>query len=167
MKMKHLSLLTLLSVLLFTLALSGCSGNQTATGTVNMTELQKVLLAADDSLPEMISVTSDADDASKLFSYLSDFPYDKVQSFLLSYSATGKADEIAVIATKSPEDATEAAKTLRAHLDSRIKLFQQYGKEEVPRAEGALIFTQDQYAVLIISDHSDAVKTAFAQHLST
>lgn len=129
MKTKQRSLAAVLATLLFALALSGCANGQAAQTTVRMTELQKVMLAADSSLPEMISVTSDADDATKLFSYLSDFPYDKVQSFLLSYSATGKADEIAVIATKSPEDAAEAAKTLHAHLESRIKLFQQYGKE--------------------------------------
>lgn len=166
MKMKQLSLFTLLSALLLTFVLSGCSGSQATGAVVSMTELQKVMLAADSSVPEMISVTSDADDAAKLFSYLSDFPYDKVESFLLSYSATGKADEIAVIATKSSEDAADAAKTLRTHLDNRIKLFQQYGKEEVSRAEKGLIFTQDQYAVLIICNNSDAVKTAFTQHLS-
>ena len=76
------------------------------------------MLAAAPSLSETASTTGDAADAKETFSYVSDLPYDKVENFLLSYSTTGKADEIAVIAVKDPADVTKAADSLRAHVES-------------------------------------------------
>ena len=99
------------------------------------------------------------------YEYVSDLPYDKVENFLLSYSTTGKADEIAVIAVKDSADVTKAADSLRAHVESRRKLFLQYGPAEAARVEKAQVFTKDQYAVLIICDDSPTVKTAFDDFL--
>lgn len=62
---------------------------------------------------------------------------------------------------------TGDASTLRAHVDDRLKLFQQYGPDQASRVEKAEIFTKDQYAVLLICDDSDAVKTAFEDFLSS
>lgn len=53
----------------------------------------------------------------------------------MSYSTTGKADEIAVIAVKDSADVTKAADSLRAHVESRRKLFLQYGPAEAARVE--------------------------------
>ena len=109
--------------------------------------------------------SKDAADAKETFSYVSDLPYDKVENFLLCYSTTGKADEIAVIAVKDSADVTKAADSLRAHVESRRKLFLQYGPAEAARVEKAQVFTKDQYAVLIICDDSPTVKTAFDDFL--
>ena len=131
-----------------------------------MEAMQTALLAADPTLPEMRSITGQVGDAETLFTYVSDLPYEKVDDFLLSYSAEGKADEIAVIAVKDPADAEAAADTLRAHLDQRLTLFRQYSPDEVSRAEKALVFTQDQYAVLLICDGNQDVKAAFEELLT-
>lgn len=166
--MKTRYLLSLLLAGLLTLALCGCGGNETpaAAQTADMEALQTALLAADPSLPEMRSITGKVEDAQKLFTYVSDLPYDKVEDFLLSYSAEGKADEIAVIAVKDPADAEEAAGTLRAHLEQRLTLFQQYTPDQVSRAEKALVFTQDQYAVLLICDGNQDVKATLEDFLT-
>ena len=160
-------LLPLLLTGLLILALAGCGGNETSpTQTADMEAMQTALLAADPTLPEMRSITGQVGDAETLFTYVSDLPYEKVDDFLLSYSAEGKADEIAVIAVKDPADAEAAADTLRAHLDQRLTLFRQYSPDEVSRAEKALVFTQDQYAVLLICDGNQDVKTAFEEFLT-
>ena len=165
--MKTRPLLPLLLAGLLALALCGCGGNGTTPAqTADMEAMQKALLAADPTLPEMRSITGQVEDAEKLFTYVSDLPYDKVEDFLLSYSAEGKADEIAVIATKDPADAEEAADTLRAHLDQRLTLFRQYSPDQVSRAEKALVFTQDQYAVLLICDGNQDVKAALEEFLT-
>ena len=156
----------LLCAALFSLLLGGCTVSQAVAGTADMGQLQKAMLDADSTLPEMISITGSVDDASQLFTYLSELPYEKVENFLLSYSATGKADEVAVVAVKNPEDVESAAESLRTHMANRIKLFQQYTPEEAIRAEKGIVFTKDQYAVLIICDDSTAVKTAFETFLS-
>lgn len=152
---------------LLILALCGCGGNETSPAqTADMEAMQTVLLAADPTLPEMRSITGQVGDAETLFTYVSDLPYEQVDDFLLSYSAEGKADEIAVIAVKDPADAEAAADTLRAHLDQRLTLFRQYSPDEVSRAEKALVFTQDQYAVLLICDGNQDVKAAFEEFLT-
>lgn len=163
-------LLSALCALCLALGLCACSGGGSAADTTaeaDMEDLQTAMLAADPSLPEMLSVTGDVEDAARLFTYVSDFPYEKVENFLLSYSATGKADEIAVIAVKDKADIDAAAQTLRAHLEDRLKLFRQYEPEEVARAEQGQVFTKGPYAVLIISDDAAAVKTAFEDYLTT
>lgn len=152
---------------LLILALCGCGGNETSpTQTADMEAMQTALLAADPTLPEMRSITGQVGDAETLFAYVSDLPYEQVDDFLLSYSAEGKADEIAVIAVKDPADAEAAADTLRAHLDQRLTLFRQYSPDEVSRAEKALVFTRDQYAVLLICDGNQDVKAAFEEFLT-
>ena len=142
----------LVIALLAVLSLAACGNEGSGTATVNMKQLQQAMLAAAPSLSETASTTGDAADAKETFSYVSDLPYDKVENFLLSYSTTGKADEIAVIAVKDP-------------VESRRKLFLQYGPAEAARVEKAQVFTKDQYAVLIICDDSPAVKTAFDDFL--
>ena len=155
----------LVIALLTVLSLAACGNEGSGTATVNMKQLQQAMLAAAPSLSETASTTGDAADAKETFSYVSDLPYDKVENFLLSYSTTGKADEIAVIAVKDPADVTKAADSLRAHVESRRKLFLQYGPAEAARVEKAQVFTKDQDAVLIICDDSPAVKTAFDDFL--
>lgn len=140
----------LVIALLAVLSLAACGNEGSGTATVNMKQLQQAMLAAAPSLSETASTTGDAADAKETFSYVSDLPYDKVENFLLSYSTTGKADEIAVIAVKDSADVTKAADSLRAHVESRRKLFLQYGPAEAARVEKAQVFTKDQYAVLII-----------------
>ena len=149
----------LVIALLAVLSLAACGNEGSGTATVNMKQLQQAMLAAAPSLSETASTTGDAADAKETFSYVSDLPYDKVENFLLSYSTTGKADEIAVIAVK------DSADSLRAHVESRRKLFLQYGPAEAARVEKAQVFTKDQYAVLIICDDSPTVKTAFDDFL--
>lgn len=166
------ALLSLLAVCLLAVSLTACSGGGAAPSTtVNMDQLQKAMLAADPTLAKDItsitSNTGDASEAKKNFSYFSTLDYEKVDRYLLSYSSSGTADEVAVIAVKDAADVSEAASTLRAHVDDRLKLFQQYGPDQASRVEKAEIFTKDQYAVLLICDDSDAVKTAFEDFLSS
>ena len=107
-------LLSLLAVCLLAVSLTACSGGgATPSTTVNMEQLQKAMLAADPTLAKDItsitSNTGDASEAKKNFSYFSTLDYEKVDRYLLSYSSSGTADEIAVIAVKDAADVSEAA----------------------------------------------------------
>lgn len=102
----------LVIALLAVLSLAACGNEGSGTATVNMKQLQQAMLAAAPSLSETASTTGDAADAKETFSYVSDLPYDKVENFLLSYSTTGKADEIAVIAVKDSADVTKDRKSV-------------------------------------------------------
>ena len=68
-----------------------------------------------------------------------------------------------VIAVKDEADVREAKSTLEEHKQDRYKLLEQYEPKEVKRVKDGLVFTNGRYAVLIISDNSGAVKTAFEE----
>jgi hypothetical protein len=90
--------------------------------------------------------------------------YDKIDDFFVSYAVEGKnADEIVVIAVKDKNDVNIAKQTLEDHRESRRKLFEQYEPEQVKRIEDGIIFTEKQYAVLIICDNRDGVRKAFEE----
>lgn len=153
-----------LSLILIICLLGGCS-SQKAT-TVDMADLQSAMLAADCSLPAMTCVNGETEGADELFTYLSDLTYDKVSDFFLSYSTEGKADEVAVITLKNASDVDLAQKSLETHVKKRLQLFQQYSPDQAELIEEAAVFTSENYAVLIICDDVNAVKTAFTDFLS-
>lgn len=155
-----------LCLLLTVLVICSCGANNVEE-TVSMYDLREAMLAADPALPDMVSVSDADEDARNLFSYLSDMDYEKVEHYFLSYSAEGKADEIAVITVKNPANAEEAKASLQEHLDSRIKLLKEYEPEEVERLEKGQIFTKKQYAVLIICEDTDKVKKEFNNYVSS
>lgn len=160
---KYVIALALLAVL----ALAGCGaeGGGTAAGTADMEALQQTMLKADASLPEMLSVTSSVSDAEKLFTYLSDFDYGKVDAYLLSYASGGTADELAVIAVKDEADLQEARDSLEKHRQDRLKLFQTYGPEQAARVEKGVVTTHDRYAILLICDNTDDALAAFTSYI--
>ena len=157
-----LSLIVLLSAL--AVMITGCSSN-TNSDMVSMYELQKTALASDDTLPEMQTVNSSAENAGDLFSYISDISYDKVEGYFLAYSSKGLADEIAVVCVREASDAEEMVKSLKAHVDSRVKMYSTYDPSQVDRASSALVFSDGRYAILIISDKQDAVKSAILEQI--
>jgi hypothetical protein len=163
---KKLCSLLVLCALTAVLA-AGCSQDTTDSGeTVDMATLQQTLLDAAPNLPEMLTLTDQEGDADQ-FSYFSSLSYDKVDGFLLAYSASGlEADEIAVIAVKDPADVNEAEASLEEHLANRLLLYQQYGPDQVSRVESGRVFTQGRYAVLVICDDTQAVKDAFEAAVS-
>lgn len=176
-------------VLLSFLLLTGCgpkpqpeteSGAQTETGAqtepnseteasaVSMYDLRVAMEGADASLPSMLNASSVEEDAESNFKNISEkLEYEKIDSYFISYSEDGEyADEIVVIAMKDRADVKDALDCLRQHRDNRYKLYEQYQPREVKRVEDGLIFSQEQYAVLIISDNSSAVKKAFEQAIN-
>lgn len=149
-----------LAVVLTAVVFGGCGAGKSQ-DTVSMYDLNQTMEAADQSLPDMLYASSADGNAEEQFVHISDMDYSKVDSYFVSYSKEGKADEITVIAVKDPADVTEAKESLERHRQSRIKLLNQYEPREVKRMEDGVIYTQGQYAVLLICDHSDAVRRAF------
>ena len=164
MKQRIISLVLALTA---ALALAGCGGSSGGvTAPADMEAMQQAMLAADPALPEMLSVTSSVEDAKKLFTYLSDLDYEKVEGYLLSYSSSGTADEIAVIEVKDPADADEAKASLERHMADRLKLFQTYGPDEAARVEKGVVAVSGPYAYLVICDDTEAVIAAFDTYVS-
>jgi hypothetical protein len=153
-------------IFVFGLSVCGCGGKDASIGdTVSMYDLRTAMEAADTSLPEMTVLSKNDENAESLFTdNISDMDYDKIDDFFVSYAVEGKnADEIVVIAVKDKNDVNTAKQTLEDHRESRRKLFEQYEPEQVKRIEDGIIFTEKQYAVLIICDNRDGVRKAFEE----
>jgi hypothetical protein len=94
--------------------------------------------------------------------------YGDVEDFFLLYAenGAGNADEIAVIAVKNGRDVSAAAESLRAHAQYRTQLYSTYDPTQVPKLNGALVFTEGAYAVLIVCNDPAAVRVAFDTFLA-
>ncbi len=132
---------------------------------VDMGELCAAMISADESFPAMTTVDSSEEKASKLFIYISEMDYSKVDGFLLSYADDGASYELAVIAVKDRGDVREAEASLKEHLESRINLYKNYSPENLPNAEAALVGTNGRYAYLIMCDDPNAVKAAMIEKI--
>ena len=66
----------------------------------------------------MLNASSAEENAEENFKHISDLDYSKVDSYFVSYSEEGLADEIAVIAVKDPQDVKEAKESLDDHRDA-------------------------------------------------
>ncbi len=152
----------LAAVLLFSLVTS-CTKKKDEM--ISMYDLQKALLAADDTLPEMMTVNSSSDGAEDLFTYVSDVGYSKVEGFIISYSSKGLADEIVVVCMKEESDVSEMIVSLNGHRDSRVLTYQNYDPSQTERAQNALVFSHGRYAALIISDNQDDVKAELIKQI--
>lgn len=140
------------------LGISGCAGDESQ---ISIYELQKAMVTADISLPEMLISNSNEENAEKTFSYLSEMDYNKVESYFLAYAADGMAYEIAAVVLKDSADAKQLRDSLQKHLDGRISLYRTYEPEQVQRAEAAVIVTKGNAVALIMCDDIKAAETAF------
>lgn len=135
--------------------------NNSSANSVSIYDLQTTMLQSDNTLPDMITVNSNTENAGELFQYISDMDYDKVDGFFLGYSSEGLADEVALIRVKSSSDVETAYSSLQKHVEKRVNLYRTYDPTQTSRAESALVFKNGNYAILIISDNASDIKKAF------
>lgn len=144
------------------LALSLCACGE-KTKSIDMQALENSMVSADKSLPEMKVSGSWDENAEKAFSYISDLEYNKIHGFFLAYAADGMAYEIAVVQLKDKSDASAMADSLREHVRSRVQMYKTYEPEQVQRAESAVVKTDGDCVLLIMSDAPQNAETAFKE----
>ena len=155
---------------MLTVLLSSCSAAKSGGSfeSVSIYDLSKEMVQAGGTLAEMSYASSQDSNAESAFSRISDMDYGKVDSFFVSYATDGSAsaDEIVVIAVRNIEDAPEAEKSLKDHLDYRMSLYRTYGAKQLPKLEKAEVFTDGNYAVLIVADNPGSIRSAFNSFIS-
>lgn len=144
------------------LALSLCACGE-KTKSIDMQALENSMVSADKTLPEMKVSGSWDENAEKAFSYISDLGYNKIHSFFLAYAADGMAYEIAVVQLKDKSDASAMADSLREHVRSRVQMYKTYEPQQVQRAESAVVKTDGDCVLLIMSDAPQNAETAFKE----
>lgn len=144
------------------LALSLCACGE-KTKSIDMQALENSMVSADKTLPEMKVSGSWEENAEKAFSYISDLEYNKIHGFFLAYAADGMAYEIAVVQLKDKSDASAMADSLREHVRSRVQMYKTYEPRQVQRAESAVVKTDGDCVLLIMSDAPQNAETAFKE----
>lgn len=144
------------------LAFSLCACGE-KTKSIDMQALENSMVSADKTLPEMKVSGSWDENAEKAFSYISDLEYNKIHGFFLAYAADGMAYEIAVVQLKDKSDASAMADSLREHVRSRVQMYKTYEPQQVQRAESAVVKTDGDCVLLIMSDAPQNAETAFKE----
>lgn len=144
------------------MCLSVCACGE-KTQKIDMYELQRSMVSADKSLPEMKISGSWDENAEKAFSYISDMEYNKIHGFFLAYAADGMAYELAVVQLKDKSDAGEMEDSLNEHVQTRVRMYKTYEPEQVQRAENAVVKTVGDCVLLIMSDSPENSETAFKE----
>lgn len=144
------------------LSLSLCACGE-KTKSIDMQALENSMVSADKSLPEMKVSGSWDENAEKAFSYISDLEYNKIHGFFLAYAADGMAYEIAVVQLKDKSDASAMVDSLREHVQSRVQMYKTYEPQQVQRAESAVVKTDGDCVLLIMSDAPQNAETAFKE----
>lgn len=144
------------------MCLSVCACGE-KTQKIDMYELQKSMVSADKSLPEMKISGSWDENAEKAFSYISDMEYNKIHGFFLAYAADGMAYELAVVQLKDRSDAGAMEDSLNEHVQTRVRMYKTYEPEQVQRAENAVVKTVGDCVLLIMCDSPENAETAFKE----
>ncbi len=144
------------------LSLSLCACGE-KTNSIDMQALENSMVSADKTLPEMKVSGSWEENSEKAFSYISDLEYNKIHGFFLAYAADGMAYEIAVVQLKDKSDASAMADSLREHVQSRVQMYKTYEPQQVQRAESAVVKTDGDCVLLIMSDAPQNAETAFKE----
>lgn len=144
------------------LAFSLCACGE-KTKSIDMQALENSMVSADNTLPEMKVSGSWDENAEKAFSYIPDLGYNKIHGFFLAYAADGMAYEIAVVQLKDKSDASAMADSLREHVQSRVQMYKTYEPQQVQRAESAVVKTDGDCVLLIMSDAPQNAETAFKE----
>ena len=144
------------------MCLSVCACGE-KTQKIDMYELQRSMVSADKSLPEMKISGSWDENAETAFSYISDMEYNKIHGFFLAYAADGMAYELAVVQLKDKSDAGEMEDSLNEHVQTRVRMYKTYEPEQVQRAENAVVKTVGDCVLLIMCDSPENAETAFKE----
>lgn len=101
------------------------------------------------------------------FSNMYGVGYDMLEDGAILYTEEGgKADEISIMKLKKTEDVSLAKDKLEERIAERKHLFEGYKPEEVSKLEGAYVFAQGNYAVLLISKSNQKFETEIRTMIS-
>ena len=148
--------------------MTACGGGDSATTLkdVPSADLAKAMSEAESSLPDMETLTEEDPEPEIILTSVSDIEFDKVEGFFICYSKEGKADEIVVLKMKDAADAAEAETSLNTHKEKRSSMYATYDPSQVSRVDNGIVFSEGQYAVLIVTDHPTDVQAAFSAAVS-
>lgn len=127
----------------------------------DLSKMEKAMLGADTTLPEMIVVRGTEEDAELNFTALSDLDYDRVEDYFYAYAKDGSASEIAVVRMKDVNDITPMMDSINKHLKTRRGTMEEYKPEQVELIDKAVVTYEGNDVALIVSEKNGLVQKEF------
>lgn len=128
---------------------------------VDLKLMVQAMMDVDTTLPEMVTRSSEDDDAKDSFFYLSDLDYGKVEEYVYAFADAGTAEEIAVVKLKDKSDAAAMMESLHKHVEARQGTFEEYDPEQVPLTQNAVVIREGRYVTLIVSQKNGLSQKEF------
>lgn len=128
---------------------------------VDLTALGAAMLAADPTLPEMVTATGGGEQGAADFTYLSDLDYPLVDDYWYAFADAGTAEELAVVKLKDPDSAAALMDSLHRHVEQRQGTFREYDPSQVPLTEQAVVLREGRYVALIVCQKNGLVQNVF------
>lgn len=143
--------------------LTGCSKTE-GNGSNTNVSASEVLNAVLTEVPITSGVEKDKSD---LENYYSGLDMAAVEDAAFSLCGSGAyPDEIAIIKCSSEEGTKKAEEALNNRLEKQKELFSSYTPDEMYKLEGAVIFSQNNYAVFIALSDNEKAKSIVTDKLS-
>ena len=127
----------------------------------DLSKMEKTMLGADPTLPEMVIVRGTDKDAELNFTALSDLDYDRVEDYFYAYAKDGSANEIAVVRMKDVNDITPKMDSINQHLKTRRGTMAEYKPEQVELIDKAVVTYEGNDVALIVSEKNGLVQKEF------
>lgn len=130
-----------------------------------LNSIGEAIVSADTTLPEMTVDSSDGADAEINFSAICDFNYKRVAGYYHAYASAGGASEIAIICVNSEDDVNALVNSLKAHIETRRSVMENYTPEQVEIVDKAIVSPTGCYVGLFICEKSGYDKNNFEAEL--
>lgn len=130
----------------------------------------KDLIAAtmNSAKPESADTLCGSDDQSfkNRFYYYYGIETDAVRDYAIAYSSAAKSDEISVLVAAKGTDMKTLTDALEGRREMQRQTFELYSPESVEMLKNAVIFTQGDYAVMIVAKDPTSIESRVKELLS-
>ena len=155
----------LLLAVLCMLSVCACN-NGSKTADVSAKDL--IAATMNSAKPESADTLCGSDDQSfkNRFYYYYGIETDAVRDYAIAYSSDAKSDEISVLVAAKGTDMKTLTDALEGRREMQRQTFELYSPESVEMLKNAVIFTQGDYAVMIVAKDPTTIESRMKELLS-
>lgn len=155
--MKRISIFLLCLCLALSLCACGSGGGQ-KTGDINFEDCSRELLDSD-AFSDMLSPVT-AEVAEGLYQ----IDAADIEDVQLYISTLATAEEIGLFKASSADAANRIQDAIQTRIQAQIEAYSDYGPEEVPKLEKAIVKSRDLYVVYVTADNNESVESVLSKY---
>ena len=147
--------------------LSVCACNNDGGKTTDVSAKDLIAATLNSAKPENADTLCGSDDQSlkNKFYYFYGIETSAVRDYAIVYSSAAKSDEISVLVAAKGTDMKTLTDALEGRREMQRQTFELYSPESVEMLKNAVIFTQGDYAVMIVAKDPTAVESKLKELL--